>query len=656
MKSALVTSALPYANGPIHIGHLVEYIQTDIWVRYWKLKGRDIAYMCADDTHGTPIMLRAQGEGISPETLIERIWHEHTRDFAGFQIEFDNYYSTHSQENRELSCEIYRTLKQRGYIVERAIEQPFCLNCNIFLPDRYIRGDCPRCGAVDQYGDACESCAATYDARQLINPNCAQCGLQPTWRESAHMFFRLNVFTDQLMKWVRNGHVQSEVANKLQEWFTVGLQDWDISRDAPYFGFEIPDAVGKYFYVWLDAPIGYMAATLNWCRKHGRDFDSYWRSDDTEVFHFIGKDIVYFHALFWPAVLMGSGFRTPTRLAVHGFLTVNGEKMSKSRGTFVTAETYLQFLDPQYLRYYYATKLNSRVEDLDLSVQDFVQRVNAELVNKIANIPSRVLAIVHRDCHGRLGALDSGGRALVNRLLGQGDEVCLRFEEREFSQAARLINMMVGEINGYLQEHKPWQFVSEEAAASICTGALNAFRVVATVIQPILPEFGKKFGAMMNLSELTWESRNEVIENTKVQPYIRLVERVDSSRVTEMMSASRPPSASGEIIEAPVMSLDSLIDCEFRTMKVMGAEIVPSSNDLVALTLGSGNDQRSVVAALGHGSETREVIGQNVLLLTNLKTKRFRGYVSHGMILAAGLNEGPVPVVVPTEQAGRDVE
>ena len=516
MKKLLVTCGLPYANGPIHIGHLVEYIQADIWVRYWRLRGRDVVYFCADDTHGTPIMMRAWTEGITPEELIQRVWLEHRRDFAGFGVEFDLYHSTHSPENRELSEEMYQRLKKNGHIVTREIEQAYCPQDEMFLPDRYIRGVCPNCGKADQYGDACEACSKTYTPRDLIDPHCARCGSVPEWRKSTHLFFRLSDFTDRLRQWLADGHVQEEVANKVQEWFATGLQDWDIWGDAPYFGFEIPDYPGKYFYVWLDAPVGYMATTLAWCRNLDEDFDSYWRrANESEVVHIIGKDIIYFHALFWPATLMGSGFRTPSELAVHGFLTVDGEKMSKTRGTFINASTYLEYLDPQYLRYYYAAKLNSRVEDLDLNFDDFVLRVNSDLVGKLANIPSRTLAILHKSCGGRVGRLDNDGRAIVTRVRQRCGEVGALYAKREFNQAVRLIAELADEVNVYLQEQAPWQTVKEDTAkaAAACTAALNAFRILATLLQPILPDWGVRVARMFNLPALTWDRIAEDLED-----------------------------------------------------------------------------------------------------------------------------------------------
>ncbi|MGH8598646.1 MAG: methionine--tRNA ligase, partial [Gammaproteobacteria bacterium] len=589
----------------------------DICVRYWRLRGRDAINICADDTHGTPIMMRATSEGIEPKQLIDRVWHEHRRDFAGFQILFDNYYTTHSPENQELSSEIYRALRAAGHIVERSIEQSYCKNCKMFLPDRFIRGKCPSCGANDQYGDSCEVCSTTYSPRDLLDARCAQCGMEPRWRESSHLFFRLGDFAQQLQAWLSAGHVQEEMQNKMREWFTEGLKDWDISRDAPYFGFEIPDKPGKYFYVWLDAPVGYMASTMDWCRKKGQDFDSYWRNDeDSEVVHFIGKDIVYFHALFWPAMLMGSGFRTPNQLCVHGFLTVNHEKMSKSRGTFITAEAYLKHLDPQYLRYYYATKLNARVEDLDLSLDDFVLRVNADLVNKIANIPSRVLAILHRNCAGQLGSVDEHGREWIASLSARRDEVAEAYEKREFGQVTRCLGELATEVNVYLQDRKPWQLAGEdpESARIVCTVALNAFKIIATLLAPILPEFAHKVARMLKVSALAWDDLDNLLENRPVEVYDRLVDRVDRKKVDAMIESSRGPAPVPEA-EPPELTLDPLVDCEFQTLELIEAKPVPDADKLVALKFASADGERDLVAGLGADALNRGFVGKPFLVL-----------------------------------------
>jgi methionyl-tRNA synthetase len=637
MKKLLVTCALPYANGPIHLGHLVEYIQGDIWARYWRLRGRDVVFFCADDTHGTPIMIRAWNEGITPEELIDRIWHEHRRDFAGFGIEFDHYYSTHSPENRELSVEIYNALKDNGHILTRDIEQAYCPKDEMFLPDRYIKGKCPNCGSLDQYGDSCEVCSHTYTPRDLIDPYCDRCSTVPEWRQSTHLFFHLANFTDRLKVWLRSGgRIQEDVANKLDEFFTAGLQDWDISRDAPYFGFEIPDHPGKYFYVWLDAPVGYMATTLAWCRQHGADFDSYWRrQEESEVVHIIGKDIVYFHALFWPATLMGSGFRTPDELAVHGFLTVNGEKMSKTRGTFINASTYLEHLDPQYLRYYYAAKLSSKVEDLDLSFEDFIQRVNTDLVHKLANIPSRALAILHKSCGGQLGTLDGEGRELVERVRARRDEIADFFERREFALAARLLAELAGIINTYFQEREPWRVAKEDpaAAAGICTAALNGFRMLATLLQPILPDFAARTALMLRLPALTWEGMDETLESCQVEPYERLVDRVDPLRTEALVAASRENlKAAASVVAPPQLTLDALVDCEFEALHVTAVESPASGKAGYVLLRFEGD--RTVVAHIGGPADLAHLAGHCLVVFTNLAPKKLQGEVSQGMILA----------------------
>jgi methionyl-tRNA synthetase len=658
MEKILATSALPYANGPIHIGHLVEYVQTDIWVRYWRLRGRDAIYICADDTHGTPIMMRARGEGVEPEKLIERMWHEHRRDFSSFQIQFDNYYTTHSEENRELCSEIFLSLQRQGHIVEREIEQAYCDTDQMFLPDRYIRGTCPKCGAEDQYGDSCEICSTNYGSRELLNPYCSQCGEPPTWRETTHLFFRLSDFTEKLQTWLAGGHVQDEVANKLQEWFQEGLHDWDISRDAPYFGFEIPNHPGKYFYVWLDAPVGYMASTMDWCRRSGADFAAYWRSEENKVYHFIGKDIIYFHALFWPAMLMGAGFRTPTSVFVHGFLTVDGEKMSKSRGTFINAETYLRHLDPQYLRYYYATKLGAGVVDLDLSLDDFINRVNADLVNKIVNIPSRVLAILHKHCQGTLSSLDEDGEKLVARMRGQCDSIARFYEDRELGRVTRQLVEMAGQINDYLQEHQPWKLADADRArmATVCTGALNAFKVLAILIQPILPELNRKVAEVFEVPVLDWANLDQVLENRSVQPYEHLVRRVERSKVEAMINDSRVPSADERAIVAPALSLDPLLDCDFRTMQLTDLAPVEGSDRLVSLTLEAEGERRQVIAGLGRDAVRRDLVGKNLLVLVNLEPKTLGGMESQGMILAVEIDGRPTPVVVPENQADAVME
>lgn len=652
MKKLLVTCGLPYANGPIHIGHLVEYIQADIWVRYWRLRGRDIVFLCADDTHGTPIMIRAKSEGITPEELIERVWHEHVRDFAGFGVDFDNYYTTHSPENRELCIHIYETARSRGHIDVRNIEQAYCPQDRMFLPDRFIRGTCPRCGAEEQYGDACEVCSSTYTPRDLKDPYCGECGATPEWKTSEHLFFRLRDFENRLKDWVRGGRVQQEIVNKLTEWFTEGLREWDISRDAPYFGFEIPGYPDKYFYVWLDAPVGYMASTMDWCQKHGADFDSYWRDDRaSDVIHFIGKDIVYFHALFWPATLMASGFRVPTQLAVHGFLTVNGEKMSKTRGTFVKAETYLEHLDPQYLRYYYASKLTFRVEDVDLSFEDFAARVETDLVNKIANIPSRALAILHKSCGGTLSRLDEDGRLLFQAVVARQDEIATLYEGREFAHVVRVLRDAAADINTYFQEREPWKVAKErpEEAGAVCTAAINAFKALATYLQPILPHFAEKVATMLGAEALTWADLDRPYEDSAVQPYERLVERVDPAKIDHIIEASRE-SLADDKAEPPTLSLDAVADVDLAVLRVIQARPLPTdSAELFEVRLESSRHSRTAIARLGREFDPSVLDGQRLLVLANLPPRILGGRESNAMILAVKVGH-PTPLLIKEER------
>ncbi len=520
-RDILVTSALPYANGSIHIGHLVEYIQTDIWVRFQKIRGHDCTYVCADDAHGTPIMLRAQQEGIEPEALIASIAEEHKADFADFMIGFDNYHSTHSKENRELSTLIYTRNRDAGHIETATITQAYDPEKEMFLPDRFIKGECPRCGAADQYGDSCEVCGATYSPTELKNAVSAISGATPVEKESLHYFFKLADFEPMLRKWTTAGHLQGEVSNKLGEWFEDGLRNWDISRDAPYFGFEIPDAPGKFFYVWLDAPIGYLASLRNYCERTGKDFDAFWSRDSkAEVYHFIGKDIIYFHALFWPAMLTGAGLRTPTAIFAHGFLTVNGQKMSKSRGTFIKARTYLDHLRPEYLRYYFAAKLGSGIDDLDLSLDDFIQRVNSDLVGKVVNIASRCAGFISKKFDGRLSA-ELSEAELYQTFVRAGDEIARLYEAREFGRATREIMALADIANQYIDEKKPWVLAKQEGAEQqvqdVCSTGLNLFRVLITYLAPVLPAMAEQVRSCMNLETMNWDDVNQALTGHRVE-------------------------------------------------------------------------------------------------------------------------------------------
>ena len=544
-RHILITAALPYANGPIHIGHLVEYIQADIWARYHKSCGRDCVYVCATDTHGTPIMLRAQAEGVSPEAVAQRFHGEHTRDFAAFDVAFDNFYTTHSSENRALAELFFERLRKKGDVQAREIEQAYCENDRMFLPDRYIRGRCPKCNAEDQYGDSCEKCGSAYSPTDLKDARCAVCKGPASRRKSEHYFFRITAYEAMLRQWVSPEHLHPQVVAKLQEWFQQGLLDWDFTRDAPYWGFEIPGAKDKYFYVWFDAPIGYLASTQNWCERLGRDFASYWVSDEAEVYHFIGKDILYFHALYWPAMLAGAGFRTPNRIWVHGHLTVDGVKMSKSRGTFINAATYLKHLDPQYLRYYYACKLGSDTSDIDLSTQDFAARVNADLVGNFANLPSRSAGLLARRLDNRLGRMDDRGRAVVDGIQAAGAEIGKAYEACEYAQAIRLITAQADALNQYMEREKPWEAAKAEPerARVALTTALNGVRLLAAYLGPVLPRFAQKVGRLLGAATPAFTNLAERVEDRTIGPYDRITERVDPVAVAAMIEETRTEQA-----------------------------------------------------------------------------------------------------------------
>ena len=543
-RTILVTSALPYANGSVHLGHMVEYVQTDIWVRFQKMRGHDCIYVCADDAHGTPIMLEARDKGISAEDLIAGFLQEHRRDFAEFQVEFDNFYTTHSEENRQLVNRIYENLNNGGYIDRRTISQAYDEKEQMFLPDRYVRGQCPRCGANDQYGDSCENCGSTYAPADLIDPISVVSGTTPIEKDSEHFFFRLSDFDDMLKDWIRSDHTHESVTAKLEEWFKAGLRDWDISRDAPYFGFEIPGAPGKYFYVWLDAPVGYMASFLDLCnRRDDLDFDAYWTgSDHAELYHFIGKDIIYFHALFWPAVLTGSGFRTPSGVFAHGFLTVNGQKMSKSRGTFITARAYLDRFEPDYLRYYYAAKLGPGVDDIDLNLDDFVQRVNSDLVGKLANIASRCARFISKNFGAQLAdTLPEPG--LFDEFVARGEQIATYYEGRQFSRVVREIMTLADRANQYIDAEKPWVLAKQqpdsEKVQAICTQGLNLFRTLMAFLKPVVPQIAAKAESFLNAGPLTWENSARAVTGTTINQFAPLVTRIDPAKVSDMVDASR---------------------------------------------------------------------------------------------------------------------
>ncbi|MBF0295918.1 MAG: methionine--tRNA ligase [Magnetococcales bacterium] len=675
MRRILVTSALPYANGQIHLGHLVETIQTDIWVRFQKLRGNECHYFCADDTHGTPVMIRARNEGISPEALVERMHREHLADFQGFHIAFDNYYSTNSEENRILSEEIYKKNRENGHIRTSTVRQAYCEHDQMFLPDRFIRGACPTCGAEGQYGDACEVCSRTYSPLDLHHPVCALCGAPPVERESEHYFFRLSEFETFLKQWTRSGAVQTEMANKLDEWFTAGLQDWDISRDGPYFGFEIPDAPGKYFYVWLDAPVGYMASHWEWCKRHGGDFDAYWRrAEGTEVYHFIGKDILYFHTLFWPAMLHGAGFRPPTAVFTHGFLTVNGQKMSKSRGTFITARDYLeQGLDPEYLRYYYAGKLTPRVDDLDLNLEDFVLRVNSDLVGKVVNIASRTAGFIHKRFQGRLAEVypDDGG--LHQRFVVAGVEIADLYDSRDFSRAMRIIMTLADQANRFVEAQAPWNLAKDPARLeelhATCTIALNLFRLLMLYLQPVLPVMAERSREFLRIPPFALEQAAAPLCAHTIGEFLHLAVRVDPKKAESLLHVSAPsvvvpapapapspaPVRAASFVTEPVaepIDIETFARMDLRVARIESAEAVAGADKLLRLTLDVGElGKRTVFAGIRAAYAPESLSGRLTVMVANLQPRKMRFGVSEGMVLAAGPGGGDLYLLTPESGA-----
>ena len=654
MRRILVTSALPYANGHIHLGHLVEYIQTDIWVRFQKLRGNACVYFCADDTHGTPVMIRARNEGIPPEELVARMHREHLEDFTGFHIAFDNYHSTHSEENRRLSEEVYLKNRDAGHIEVATVRQAYCAHDAMFLPDRFIRGTCPSCGAADQYGDSCEACSATYSPLDLKDAGCALCGKKPEERDSEHYFFKLGEFADFLKAWTRSGTLQPEMSNKLEEWFASGLKNWDISRDGPYFGFEIPDAPGKFFYVWLDAPVGYMASTQHWCARHGESFDDFWRRDDrAEVYHFIGKDILYFHTLFWPAMLKGAGFRTPTAVFAHGFLTVNGQKMSKSRGTFINARNYLKFLDPEYLRYYYAGKLTGRVDDIDLNLDDFLLRVNSDLVGKVVNLASRTAGFIHKRFDGQLCAPypDDGG--LHARFAAAGAEIAELYEAREFAKAMRAIMHLADLANRHVEDNAPWNLAKEGRDAELqvaCSVALNLFHVLMTYLQPVLPDMAERARTFLGLPDWRWDGCRTPLAGIRINKFSHLMARVEQKQVDALLAASQesvqpppPPPSSAPVTpakapeSAPEIGIDTFLQVDLRVARIVEAAPVEGADKLLRLTLDLGElGRRNVFAGIKAAYAPESLVGRLTVAVANLQPRKMKFGLSEGMVLAAG--------------------
>lgn len=650
MKRILVTSALPYANGDIHLGHLVEYLQTDFWVRFQKMMGRRAIYMCADDTHGTPIVIRAKREGITPEQLIARSREQHLKDFLDFHIEFDQYGSTHSEFNQKNCSSIYESMVSGGHVHEKSIDQAYCESCEMFLPDRFVKGDCPKCGASDQYGDSCDACGATYSPTEMKNAACSECGSAPSEKESKHVFFKLDEFRDFLKEWVP-AHTPKEVANKMKEWLDESLRDWDISRESPYFGFKIPGYEDTYFYVWVDAPVGYISTTEQWCEEHGEKLSDWWKNPETEIVHFIGKDIVYFHTLFWPAMLKCAGFQTPDQVFVHGFLTVNGEKMSKSKGTFVKARTYLDHLDPMYLRFYYGCKLNSSLGDVDLNMDDFVQRVNSDLIGKITNLASRGAQMLGKKLDGRMGALDEEGRQLLNLARSKSQEVANHYQNRDFNRAVQVIRSIADEANRYFEHKEPWKMVKVDAEATrvVLTTVLNVFRVLAIYLKPILPHYVQKVEALFGEEPYDWTAIELIMENRDIQKFQHLAQRidpaavekmVDSSKVEELPSEGSSASFVDENVEyealAPEVGIDDIFKSDLRIAKIISAEDIPEAGKLLRLKVDLGFEQREILAGIKAAYKPEELVGRLTLVAANLKPRKMKFGVSQGMVMAAG--------------------
>ena len=656
-RKILVTSALPYANGSIHLGHMLEYIQTDMWVRFQKHRGNQCIYVCADDAHGSAIMLRAEKEGITPEQLIDNVKAEHSADFNEFLVDFDNFHSTHSDENRELSSMIYKRLRDAGHIATRSITQYFDPEKKMFLADRFIKGTCPKCGTEDQYGDNCEKCGATYAPTDLKNPRSAISGAIPVLKESKHFFFDLPAFDAMLKSWTRSGSLQDAVANKIAEWLDAGLQQWDISRDAPYFGFEIPDEPGKYFYVWLDAPIGYMASFKNLCaRRPDLDFDAYWAKDSTtELYHFIGKDIVNFHALFWPAMLEGAGLRKPTGINVHGYVTVNGQKMSKSRGTFIKARTYLEHLSPEYLRYYYAAKLGKGVDDLDLNLEDFVQKVNSDLIGKVVNIASRCAGFIHK---GNAGVLVAGNPEpeLTDAFLSAAPGIAEAYEARDFARAMREIMGLADRANAYIAEKAPWSLAKQEGkqdeVQAVCALGVNLFRQLVIFLKPVLPLLAADAEKFLNVPPLTWDDHQTLLSNHQLNPFQALMTRIDPAKVEAMTAASEEdlttsatetdaaPAGNGELTKEPLaaeIEFDAFAAVDLRVALILKAEHVEGADKLLRLTLDIGDEQRNVFSGIKSAyPNPSELEGRLTMMIANLKPRKMRFGLSEGMVMAAG--------------------
>lgn len=664
-RKILVTSALPYANGPIHIGHLVEYIQTDIWVRFQKMQGNTCYYVCADDAHGTPIMLRAQQENIEPQELIDKMNLEHQLDFAGFNIDFDNYYSTHSEENKAFIEIIYKKSKDKGHIKLETIKQAYDEKACTFLPDRFIRGGCPSCGEKDQYGDNCESCGATYNPTDLINPVSTLTGSVPIEKETEHYFFKVNDFKQHLEEFLRTGAVQKEIANKMLEWFEGDLKAWDITRDKPYWGFKIPDTEDKYFYVWLDAPMGYMSSFKNLCSKEGINFNEYWGKDSSaELYHFIGKDIAYFHTLFWPAVLTAGDYRLPTGVFCHGFLTVNGLKMSKSRGTFIQAECFKRHLPAEALRYYFAAKLSNSIEDIDLNLKDFLLRVNSDLIGKVVNIASRCAGFINEKFNNQLTST-LHDEQLLDRFIDDSDLITSLYENRQYSRAMREIMALADIANQYINENKPWVLIKSDEtkneAHQVCTQGINLYRLLIIFLKPVLPELAKKSENFLNDSDLSWESIKSPLLKHRLNKFQPLMNRIEQSSIDEMLADNEALLAQDSVSKAnsapdkqvskngviSLIQLDDFRKIDLRVVKITEVSELEKSDKLLKLTVDLGDEVRTVFAGIKTSYSAKQLIGKCAVLVANLTVKKMKFGVSEGMLLATHISSTEVRLLHP---------
>ncbi|PQO32002.1 methionine--tRNA ligase [Bremerella cremea] len=677
-RRILVTSALPYANGPIHIGHLVEYIQTDIWVRFQKLQGNDCRYFCADDTHGTAIMISAQKNGVTEEQFIAKMSEEHQQDFAGFGIEFDNYGSTHSDENRVLCGEFWQSLREADLVVEKDVSQLYDPEAKTFLADRFVRGTCPKCGAENQPGDNCSKCGAAYTPADLVNPKSTLSGATPELKTWKHLFVQLEKLHPFLEEWSQSGkHLQDEVANYLKGHFLgEELRDWDVSRPGPYFGFEIPDSPGDYWYVWFDAPIGYIASTQQWCDKNGEDLAKWWKNPETEIHHFIGKDITYFHTLFWPGMLKTAGYNLPTKVHIHGFLTVDGKKMSKSDGTFIKAATYLKHLDPAYVRYYYATKLGPRLDDLDLNVKEFVDKVDADLRGKVVNLASRAAKFVEKTGLSETYPDDGG---LFERGTKAGAEIAKAYEDCDLNKAMRLILELADAANPYIEANKPWELRKDPANAQklqdVCTVGINLFRQIIVYLTPVLPKLAADTGALLNDPITSWEQSQTPLTGTAVNKFQHLIQRVEPDKVQAMIDDSKEEAAaespatesqadttaakfedSGQpLIDEPMTeecTIDDFVKVDLRVARVLSAEEVPDARKLLKLTLGLGGDARKqVFAGIKAAYKPEELVGRLVIMVANLKPRQMKFGLSEGMVCASGPGGEEVFLLSPDDGA-----